>query len=224
MHPEASQGEHVLLVVSDTGCGMDRATLQRIFEPFFTTKAEGHGTGLGLATVYGIVKQFNGHVTVYSEVNVGTTFKVYLPAVREAAAASAPRQAVLPVGRGERLLICEDDRGLRQLVSKVLSERGYEVLAAGQPTDAITLADQDDRPIPLLITDVIMAGMNGPQLAEHLRKRRPHLKVLYTSGYTKDVVLRQGLLEAGVEFLPKPFTPDDLLQRVRTLLDAPPEA
>jgi two-component system cell cycle sensor histidine kinase/response regulator CckA len=215
-------GPHVLLAVSDTGFGMDAATVARIFEPFFTTKEPGKGTGLGLATVLGIVEQSGGRVAVYSEPDVGTTVKVYLPSA-DAEAAQAPAVAVAaassdrPVGR-ERILLVEDNDSVRGPIADVLADLGYGVLAAARPDDALEAADGED--VDLLVTDVVMPAMNGRQLAEALLADRPGMKVLYISGYTDDAVIAAGAIEPGVAFLQKPFGADRLAQKIRELLDA----
>lgn len=220
MHPEAHEGHHLVIAISDTGHGMDKQTLERIFEPFFTTKPVGQGTGLGLATVYGIIKQFGGHVSVYSEPNVGSTFRVYVPAVQD----DAPREGSRLVnettpGGNETVLVCEDSDSIRNLLCRVLREKGYDVMVADSPEVALDLADQRDGPIHLLITDVIMAGQSGPELAAELQSRRPDLKVLYVSGYTSEMIGQYGLLEDGANFLAKPFTSELLLQKIRDMLE-----
>lgn len=222
MHPGARTGPHVLITVSDTGRGMDSRTLNRIFEPFFTTKAAGQGTGLGLATVYGIVKQFGGHVDAYSEPGMGSTFKVYLPASEEAAMAAPlsrePREAA--VGGSETILVCEDNEAIRKMMGRVLEEKGYRALICASPLVALDTAEAYDGAIQLLITDVVMGEMSGPELAEHLQASRPKLKILFVSGYPSEVVAQHGLLNDGTDFLPKPFSADALMQRVRQVLDA----
>jgi two-component system, cell cycle sensor histidine kinase and response regulator CckA len=221
-HPEAHEGPHVMIAVSDTGHGMDKRTLERAFEPFFTTKAPGQGTGLGLATVYGIVKQFGGHASAYSEPGVGTVFKVYLPAAAETAPdMHPPSKAADSAGGGsETILLCEDDDAIRDMICRILGAKGYQVLSCDSPQAGIELVQGYQEPIHLLITDVVMAGMNGPELAEQLQRNRPELSVIYVSGYTSDVVAYHGMLEEGVAFLPKPFTSEALLSKVRDVLDA----
>ncbi len=219
-HPEAHAGSHVLLAVSDTGVGIDKATAARIFEPFFTTKGNG-GTGLGLATVYGAVRQSGGHVTVYSEPGLGTTFKAYFPRVFEdAAAASRSVPSLATLARGtETILLAEDEPGVRSLARQVLESCGYRVLEAGDGDEALRVAAGYRQPIPLLVTDVVMPRLGGREAAEKLRVSHPEARVLFLSGYTDDAMVRHGVLEAEVHFLQKPFTPAALAQKVRKVLD-----
>ena len=220
-HVSAQPGSYVMLAVSDTGSGMDAVTQARIFEPFFTTKEKGKGTGLGLATVYGIVKQSGGWIWVYSEPGHGTTFKIYLPRVTEAAAPAAP-SPVLPMSvRGsETVLLAEDDEMIRALVQKVLKANGYTTLVAESGPAALRLAGQHDGRIHLLMTDVVMPGMNGREVAERLAPAHAGIEVLYLSGYTDDAIVHHGVLEPGIAFLQKPFTPAVLVRKVREVLDA----
>jgi PAS domain S-box-containing protein len=221
-HLSAQPGPYVMLAVSDTGVGMDAATQGRIFEPFFTTKERGKGTGLGLATVYGIVKQSNGWIWVYSEPGQGTTFKVYLPRVTEAAAPATPSPApAVPVRGSETILVVEDDEMIRHLVQKVLKSNGYTVLVAGDGIEAERLAGAHPDTIHLLMTDVVLPGLNGREVARRLVVQRPGIKVLYLSGYTDDAIVHHGILEPGVAFLQKPFTPAVLGRKVREVLDSP---
>jgi len=221
-HLSAQPGAYVMLAVSDTGVGMDVATQARIFEPFFTTKEKGKGTGLGLATVYGIVKQSGGWIWVYSEPGHGTTFKVYLPRVTDAAPPAAPSPAPPVSVRGtETVLLVEDDEMIRHLVPKVLKANGYTVLVAASGRDAERVSGQHEGPIHLLVTDVVMPGMNGREVAERLAAARAGLRVLYLSGYTDDAIVHHGVLEPGVAFLQKPFTPAVLGRKVREVLDSP---
>jgi CheY-like chemotaxis protein len=218
--PEAVPGDYVRLAVGDSGCGMSEDVLAHIFEPFYTTKEVGKGTGLGLATVYGIVEQNHGHIAVHSEVGKGTTFHLYLP--RAAAAAPAGAVAVAPVAlpRGtETILVAEDEKSVRVTSCRFLELLGYTVLAAATPTEALRLAGAHTGPIHLLLTDVIMPGMNGPDLAGLLAEGRPKLKCLFMSGYTAEVMMRRGMLGAGRPFLSKPFSRDDLARKVREMLD-----
>jgi two-component system cell cycle sensor histidine kinase/response regulator CckA len=218
-HPEALVGPCVMLAVSDTGHGMDEPTRSRIFEPFFTTKEPGRGTGLELATVYGIVKQSEGDILVYSKPGHGTTFKIYLPA-SETGAISLHTSHTQPVTRGgnETILLVEDEEMVRDLVRIVLQNAGYSVLEAPHGKAALSLSAQHQGPIDLLMTDVVMPEIGGRELAEQLKALRPQMKVLFMSGYTDDVVVRYGLLTAEVEFLPKPFSPSVLASKVREVL------
>ncbi|HEY3283141.1 MAG TPA: ATP-binding protein [Armatimonadota bacterium] len=220
-HTGITPGPHVMLAISDTGCGMDEEVLSHIFEPFFTTKAKGKGTGLGLSTVYGIVQQSGGGVWVYSEVGKGTTFRVYLPAVSGApSAVMASSQVPTPPRGTERLLIVEDDEAVRALLSHILGTSGYTVLVASQGTEALELFRAESEHIDLVITDVIMPGMNGRELAARLQEIRPATKVLFVSGYTNDAIAQHGVLDRGVAFLPKPFTTDALARKVREVLES----
>jgi PAS domain S-box-containing protein len=220
-HTPVGPGAYVVLSVSDTGVGMDEQTKRRIFEPFFTTKEQGKGTGLGLATVYGIVKQSGGFIWVYSELGHGTTFKIYLPRVDEQAEV-AHRGTAMPqsVHGNETVLLAEDAGPLRAVVSHILRRNGYTVLEGPDGKSALDKAAEHDGPIHLLITDVIMPEMSGRQLAERLRERRPELKVLFVSGYTDDAIVRHGILEPGISFLQKPFSPDTLARKVREILES----
>jgi two-component system cell cycle sensor histidine kinase/response regulator CckA len=212
-------GEYVQLAVSDTGSGMDRETLQHIFEPFFTTKKAGEGTGLGLATIYGIVKQNNGLINVYSEPGHGTIFKIYLPRTREVTAKATEKgELVSPFGT-ETVLLVEDEQAILKLGQEILVRNGYKVLVARTPTEAVDLAENHQGMIHLLVTDVVMPGMNGKELKDRLVTRLPGLKTLFMSGYTADVIARQGVLEAGVPFLQKPFSIYTLTSKVREILD-----
>jgi two-component system, cell cycle sensor histidine kinase and response regulator CckA len=221
-HLKVKPGRYVMLAISDTGCGMTEEVKAHLFEPFFTTKAAGKGTGLGLATVYGIVKQSDGHVGVYSEEGLGTTIKVYLSPVEEDVAVEEPhsRQETAPVGT-ETLLLTEDDATVRALAHRILQRQGYTVLQASSAKEAIRLVEDFEGEIHLLVTDVVMPEMGGRQLAERLVITRPGLKVLYVSGYTDDAVIRHGVLQADVAFLQKPYTPVGLASKVRAVLDEP---
>ena len=219
-HAEVSPGEYVRLSVSDNGCGMDAETLPHIFEPFFTTKEVGQGTGLGLATIYGIVKQNNGFIGVYSEPGLGTTFSIHL--LRHLGKPEQPRPAesALPVPGGlECVLLVEDESAILDMTAKILGKHGYRVLPANSPAEAIRLAGEHAAEISLLITDVIMPQMNGKELADRLRAIVPRLKCLFMSGYTADAIARHGVLEKGVHFIQKPFSLPDLANKVREVLD-----
>jgi PAS domain S-box-containing protein len=216
---ELGPGQYVLLAVSDTGCGMDAETLALIFEPFFTTKEVGKGTGLGLATVYGAVKQSGGTIAVRSQVGVGTTFEIYLPAAGEGTTAAAPQTTPVGLSRGTgTVLLVEDEADVRGLARRVLQVHGYTVLEAPDGAAALQLAGQYAGRIHVLLTDVVMPVLSGRALAERLRAANPGLKVLYVSGYTDDQVVHHGSLGANTAFLQKPFTPETLLQRVQDLL------
>jgi two-component system cell cycle sensor histidine kinase/response regulator CckA len=220
-NPEAHTGEHVVLTVSDTGCGMDHATMARIFEPFFTTKGT-QGTGLGLATVYGIVKQSGGHIEVHSELGLGTTFRVYLPRERKGIGVSkSPSRSKVTARGSETVLLAEDEEGVRTLARLILQKNGYKVLEARHGGEALLICEQHQNAISLLITDVVMPNLSGRQLADRLLPLQPEMRVLYLSGYTDDAIVRHGIVNADTPFLPKPFTPDALAQKVREVLDQP---
>jgi PAS domain S-box-containing protein len=224
-HTSVEPGEYVMLTVTDTGCGMDAATQARIFEPFFTTKGPGKGTGLGLATVYGVVKQSGGYIYVYSEVNRGTTFKIYLPQVNaELDKLSSDLQERRNVRGSETILFVEDEQSVRELVRDYLVAGGYCLLEASDGTQAVKVAAAHPGPIHMLITDVVMPHLSGPELATTLSAERPNMKVLFISGYTDDTVFRHGVLEGGVAFLQKPFNLRALSQKIRDVLSNEPAA
>ncbi len=219
-HPGSKIGSYVMLTVADTGCGMDAETQAHIFEPFFTTKERGKGTGLGLSTVYGVVKQSGGYVWVDSEPGKGSSFKIYLPRFEEAVNAPAASAAPPEATRGtETVLLVEDSEPLRKLAHRFLENNGYRVLAAANGEDALQTAVQEREPIQLLLTDVVMPGMNGRVLASHLVLRQPGMKVLYMSGYTDSFISGHGVLEPGTYLLHKPFTEETLMRKVREVLD-----
>jgi nitrogen-specific signal transduction histidine kinase len=221
VHTGVEPGRYVRLAVGDTGHGMDETTRARIFEPFFTTKEIGKGTGLGLATVYGIVKQSHGHIAVDSEPGQGATFKIYLPSVDALPSADAPVEAKRGSTRGsETVLIVEDDELLRGLARDILAAQGYSVLVAASPMNALQVAAEHQTPIHLLLSDVVMPQMNGKQLADRLLAGRPDLKVLFMSGYLDSVIVQHGVLEPGVHFLHKPFTPAGLSSKIRDVLES----
>jgi two-component system, cell cycle sensor histidine kinase and response regulator CckA len=219
-HAGFSPGEFVLLAVSDDGSGMDKETLDRIFEPFFTTKGVGRGTGLGLATVYGIVKQNSGFINVYSEPERGTTFKIYLPRhTGSAMAATAESPAQIEPGRGETVLLVEDEAAILKMSRMMLEGLGYKVLASNDPAEALALATAHAGEIHLLMTDVVMPGMNGRDLSERIRAIRPAIKCLFMSGYTANVIAHRGVLDEGVWFIQKPFSKKELAARIRRALE-----
>ena len=221
-HAGVRPGAYVMIAVSDTGVGMTSDTLSHIFEPFFTTKDVGKGSGMGLATVYGVVQQSGGHVTVYSEPGHGSTFKVYLPRVEESATAASAVPAAPTIRGTETILVAEDDRQVRDLTVAILKACGYLVLELESVFDAERICQQHQGDIDLLLTDVVMREMSGPDLAQLLKKVRPLTKVLFMSGYTDDAIVHQGVLDPGIAFLPKPFTPSTLAGKVRQVLDRRP--
>jgi CheY-like chemotaxis protein len=220
--PAVPAGRYARIAIGDTGVGMTAETRARAFEPFFTTKQPGEGTGLGLATVYGIVKQSDGFIWCHSDLGRGTTFEIFLPE-RAGLPDSAEPVGAAPAARGggETVLVVEDEEAVRRMAVRALAARGYRVLEAGDATQALTLEPQWG-PIDLLVTDVVMPGLGGRELAAALKSRRPGLRLLYISGYTDDEVTRRGLLDAGAPFLEKPFEAEGLARRVRDVLDAPP--
>jgi signal transduction histidine kinase/CheY-like chemotaxis protein len=220
-HTDVPPGQYVLLCVSDTGTGMPPEVLQKAFDPFFTTKSAGRGTGLGLSQVYGFVRQSGGHVKIYSEPGHGATVKIYLPRYHGPAdeGISAKISGALPQAKsGELVLVVEDEEAVRALTSEGLRDLGYEVLAAGGGAEALTILDQNPK-IDLLFTDIVMPEINGRQLADEAKKRRPNLKVLFTTGYTRNAVVHNGTLDPGVRLLGKPFTLEQLSRIVRDVLD-----
>ena len=222
-HQPIESGSYVMLAMSDTGLGMTPEVQSRIFEPFFTTKEVGKGTGLGLSTVYGIIKQSGGFIWVYSEPARGTSFKIYFPRVEQPAQTQDTDKRASSVLRGtETILLVEDDPQLRQLSSSVLAHCGYKLLIANDPEEGLAISKANHSDIRLLITDVVMPGMNGRELAEQITKISPSTKVLYISGYTNNVIVHYGVLEAGLAFLPKPFTLSALVSKVREVLDSSP--
>jgi PAS domain S-box-containing protein len=222
-HPGSHAGQHVVLAVSDTGCGMDESIKSRIFEPFFTTKAVGHGTGLGLSTVYGIVKQSEGYILVYSETGKGTTFKIYFPRVIEKAEALVLSHEVAEPPRGSAtILVVEDDKTLREITVKLLQDGGYRVVEAKDAEDALTILAASQPEIDLLLTDVIMPAKSGAELARQAKESHPNLRSMFMSGYTGDLVGRQGVLMEAASFLEKPFTRRSLLAKVYSVLHSQP--
>ncbi len=224
-HAVVEPGPYIMLTVSDTGCGIDAATQARIFEPFFTTKEQGRGTGLGLATVYGVVKQSGGYIWVYSEVGHGTTFKIYLPLVMAQFEKKATEKIhSAPEPGTETILFVEDEESVRELVTEYLAARGYRVLEASDGVKALEIASRHDGEIQLLITDVVMPQLSGRELASRVSAGRPGLKVLYISGYTDDSIFRHGVLEGGMAFLQKPFNLKALAAKIREVLKGVPAA
>ena len=224
-HITVKPGRYVMIAVSDTGVGMDENTVAHIFEPFYTTKESGRGTGLGLSTVYGIVKQSGGYIWVYSEPGKGSTFKVYLPRVDDRLEDStAPTVQVQPQRGSETILLVEDEEAVRDLIFTVLTEQGYEVIPSSDPKHAEQIVARDKREFHLLLTDVVMPGCSGRELAARVAIRRPGIRVLYMSGYTDNVITSGGMLEKGLAFLQKPFSPAVLIQKVREVLSHTPAA
>jgi two-component system cell cycle sensor histidine kinase/response regulator CckA len=216
----ATPGAYAMLAVSDSGCGMDNEIREHIFEPFFTTKGAGKGTGLGLSTVYGIVKQSGGHLWLYSELNKGTTFKVYLPQVDMGQAQQEAVTATRGVTKGtETVLLVEDDDQVRSILTSILETQGYHVIVASNGTEALKIAAQDNGLIHLMMTDVVMPQMSGRELAEQVSEIRPDMKILYMSGYTDDAIVRHGLLDEKLNFLQKPFDSAAVSRKVRQVLD-----
>jgi signal transduction histidine kinase len=219
-HHGVTPGQYVMLAATDTGTGMDRATQARIFDPFFTTKEKGKGTGLGLSTVFGTVQQAGGHLWVYSEPGEGTTFKIYLPRT-DAPETKKSRAAPAGSKRGtETILLVEDDEQLRKVTRGILTGLGYTVLDAPAGPEALRLCEHHDGTIHLLLTDVVMPKMSGPQLAEKVVAMRPDIRALFMSGYTDDAIVNHGVLESGVDFLQKPLTPDAVARRIREVLSS----
>jgi CheY-like chemotaxis protein len=219
-HATVRPGHYVMLAVTDTGVGMDAETSSHIFEPFYTTKGGTSGTGLGLATVYGIVKQSGGYIWVYSEPGKGSSFKVYLPRVDEPAETPQSMKKQTRARKGtETILLVEDEPAVRELTRMVLAAQGYCVVEALNPEDAQRLSESHASRIHLLLTDVVMPGVSGRELARRITARHPNMRVLYMSGYTQNVIAGGGTLETGIAFLQKPFTPATLIDKVRDVLD-----
>ena len=220
-HEAVDAGPYVMLAVSDNGEGMDQATLAKIFEPFFTTKEKNKGSGLGLSTVYGIVKQSGGHIWVYSEPTNGTTFKIYLRRCEEAAQVAEEKKTAVEVQKGsETILLVEDELSIRRVVSMILKQNGYTVLEAKSGTEALKVFDKHRGAVDLLLTDVVMPEMSGRELADQITKSFPGMKIIFMSGYAQNAIVHQGILEPGTVSLQKPVTVDDLLEAVKTVLDA----
>ncbi len=218
---EVEPGPYVVLAITDTGVGMDKETQARVFEPFFTTKEQGKGTGLGLATIYGIVKQSGGHIAVYSEPGQGTTFRVYLPRVGQYPLPDKKKNVESHLGGTESILVVEDEEAVRKLVCDVLSRSGYKIVSASNGEDALLLVEKHNGPLDLVLTDMVMPKMGGRDLVQRLTEIRPGIKSVYMSGYTTETVVSNGTLEAETNYLQKPFSPEDVLQIVRKALDTP---
>jgi PAS domain S-box-containing protein len=220
-HPGIRSGNHVMLAVTDTGCGMTPEVQEKIFEPFFTTKSKGHGTGLGLATVYGIVKQSGGWIWTYSEPGKGTTFKLYLPRTDDSVAQTGSEPATDLAGAAV-ILVVEDQEDVRELTTKILTRFGHTVISAKDASEAIRICASHAGTIDLLLTDVVMPGLSGWELASEVARVLPKTKVLFMSGYTDNAIAQHGALNAGVEYIQKPFTPEGLARKVRAVLGSPP--
>ena len=221
-HVAVKTGPYVMLAVSDTGVGMSAETQARLFEPFFTTKELGKGTGLGLSTVYGIVKQSGGNIWAYSVLGKGTTFKVYLPRADGPAEPATSQVVASTTGGSETILLVEDDEVVRKLAHEVLGRKGYRIISTGMIEEALEIAESQQNPIHLVLTDVVMPGMSGGELVTRIQLLRPEIKVLFMSGYADHAVVHHGVIEAGMFFLQKPFTPTLLAQKVREVLESPP--
>jgi CheY-like chemotaxis protein len=219
--PDARSGAYVMLAVSDTGVGMSADVRARIFEPYFTTKDVGKGTGLGLSTAYGIVRQSDGHIQVYSEAGQGTTFRIYLPRTEaESVSSEAAGDETMPVG-SEHILLVEDDPSVRRLSREILVRLGYTVTEAASGRAGLALGSDDTKHFDLALCDVILGDVSGPAVYEALRALRPNVRVLYMSGYADEAIVKTGVLEEGHPFLQKPFTPRDLAVKIRDVLDRP---
>jgi CheY-like chemotaxis protein len=219
-HVAVIPGRYAMLSVSDTGVGMTAEVKEQVFEPFFTTKEKGKGTGLGLATVYGIVKQSGGNIWLYSELGQGTTFKIYLPRVDEPLEELKEKAEVKEIPRGdETILAVEDEEKVRKVAVQILRGQGYAVLEAPHGDDALLVCEQHEGPIHLMVTDVVMPNMSGHELAKRLKAFHPEMKVLYMSGYTDNAIVHHGVLEKGMNYIQKPFTVDGLARKVREVLD-----
>jgi CheY-like chemotaxis protein len=220
LRPGAQAGPYVMLAVSDTGVGMNQETLGHLFEPFFTTKEVGKGTGLGLSTIHGIVEQSGGCVEAASELGRGTSFKIYMPRVVSAQADSGKPEAVPTIGGQETVLVVEDQAVVRRYAAAALKAYGYQVIEAENAAEALLVCERESGRIDLILTDVVMPGLSGREMADGLKQHRPGIKVLFMSGYTDDTVVHQGALENGTEFIQKPFTPDQLAIKVQEMLAA----
>jgi CheY-like chemotaxis protein len=222
-HPETSPGDYVMLQISDTGTGMTDEVKARLFEAFFTTKPKGAGTGLGLSTCRSIIRQSGGHIEVYSELGQGTTFKIYFPRIDQALKTKEVTRLPWPQSRStETLLVVEDDASVRRLAQAILEAKGYHVLSACNGQDGLRVAhEHSGSPISLVVSDLIMPVMGGKVMTEWLKTTYPDIRVIFTSGYTDEVIKRNGVFESGIDFLPKPYTPKTLTAKVRDMLDTP---
>jgi CheY-like chemotaxis protein len=220
MNPEIQAGQYVVICVSDNGQGMSPDVANRAFEPFFTTKEAGHGTGLGLSQVYGFVKQSGGHVKIYSEMGEGTTVKIYLPRLlRQQSDDTELPEPIIGSERGETILVVEDDQDVRSYLAEVLQNLGYHVVTCSDAKSAKVLLAQTDRDIDLMLTDIVMPGQNGKQLGDEAMRLRPALSVVYMTGYSRNAVVHQGRLDAGVDLIQKPVSQGELAVRIRRALD-----
>ena len=219
-HPSVVPGPHVVFSISDTGIGMSKETMSKIFEPFFTTKEIGKGTGLGLSTTYGIINQSKGHIVVESVPESGTTFRIYFPKAEGAEESPGKTRRESAMGGEETILVVEDDPVLRGLFREILVDKGYSILVASSGEEAVLLSGDFKDPIHLLVTDVVMPGINGRELADRISAVRQDIKVIFMSGYTDDAISRHGVLGEGIEFLEKPFSPETLVNKVREVLDS----
>ena len=218
-HVDVSSGDYVLLAVSDDGCGIEKEQQAKIFEPFFTTKGVGKGTGLGLATVYGIVKQNKGFINIYSEMDRGTTFRIYLPRqIGEVEEMMTSDISAIPSGRGETVLLVEDDRAILEMTKTMLENQCYQVMSVSSPSEAIRLARLKEDSIDLMVTDVVMPEMNGRDLAGIIQALQPDMKVLFMSGYTANVIAHHGVLDEGVHFIQKPFSVAEFAVKVHSTI------
>jgi len=218
-HGYGKPGMYALISVTDTGEGMDENIREKIFEPFFTTKEVGKGTGLGLSMVYGIIKQHNGYINVYSELGKGTTFKIYLPLTTAEVEETKPTEPTITIGGTETILLAEDDADVRTFTKSVLEEFGYTVIEAGNGEDAVKRFIENKDKVQLLLLDVIMPKKNGKEVYEEIRKTRPEIKALFMSGYATNIIQKKGILEKGLNFILKPISPTKLLRTIREVLE-----
>ncbi len=218
-HGYGKPGDYTLITVTDSGIGVDKSARERIFEPFFTTKETGRGTGLGLSIVYGIIKQHEGFINVYSELGKGTTFKIYLPLIISEVEKTKPAESAVLRRGTETVLLAEDDEAVKKIIRTMLEGFGYKVIEAADGEDAVNKFIENRDNIKLLILDVVMPKKNGKEVYEEIRKAMPDIKALFMSGYTADIVHKKGILEEGLEFIVKPLSPNALLRKVRKILD-----